>query len=214
MSSANSGEAVDNVASLSQNDQARPTIVAIHGGWQGPEAFSLLIPRLERAGYSVYAPALPSAGTIPALPNFDKDVEVVQHAVKSTIETGKDVILVMHSYGAVPGCEALQYLANTEEISKESGTPSKGRILKLVFLAGMVLPVGGSTWASQKGNEAIPGFDCKVVLPRAKVDKEDLPDLLQNDLISVLDARTRFYNDLSLADATYWVSRMKLHSRL
>ena len=136
--------------------------MAIHGGWQGPETFSLLIPRLEKAGYSVFAPALPSAGTSPALSNFDKDVEVVQHALKSIIETGKDVILVMHSYGAVPGCEALKCFDNNEKTGRQSEAFSKGRMLKLVFLSGMVLPVGGSTWALQKGNEAIPGFYCEV----------------------------------------------------
>lgn len=36
----------------------------------------------------------------------------------------------------------------------------------------------------------------------------------QDNLIAVLDARTRFYNDLSEDEAAYWMSRLKTQSRL
>lgn len=42
--------------------------------------------------------------------SFDVDVQVVRDAVKSVIALGKDVVLVMHSYAAIPGCEALKYI--------------------------------------------------------------------------------------------------------
>ena len=135
-------------------------IVLLHGGWTDPEVFSSLIPRLERAGYSVISPALPSSGTTPAVPSFDDDVRVIRHAVKSLIDTGKQVVVVMHSYGAVPGCEALRDL---EYIGKPNPNAAhKGCVIKLVFLAAMVLPVGMSTWDPKKGTAAITGFQCKV----------------------------------------------------
>ena len=116
------------------------------------------MPRLEKAGYSVFAPILPSSGTVPALPDFNEDVKVIRHAVESMIVAGKDVVVVMHSYGAIPGCEALRDL-KVKEINSLDAT---GGIVKLVFLAGMLVPVGGSTWSTKKGNEAIPGFSFAV----------------------------------------------------
>lgn len=141
----------------------RPTVVLIHGGWQGPDFWSLVVPRLEKAGYSVFAPVLPSSGTSPALPNFDEDVKIIRHSVKSLLDSGKDVILVMHSYGAVPGCEAFKDLGTKEDMQNQHIQYGQGRVLKLVFLTAMVLPVGGSTWDAKKGLTAVPGFDCDKV---------------------------------------------------
>ena len=152
----------------------RPTIILVHGGWQGPEVYGQLVSLLEKAHYSVFCPKLPSAGTIPATPSFDEDVKSIRNAVGSVIETGKEVVVVMHSYGAVPGCEALKGLkvkappvlgggltwkTNASEFENQD---SMGGIVKLVFLAAMVLPVGGSTWSSRKGNVPIEGFGYKV----------------------------------------------------
>jgi pimeloyl-ACP methyl ester carboxylesterase len=138
-----------------------PTIVLVHGGWIGPETFSRVIPRLERAGYSVFAPRLPSSGSRPALASFDEDVQVIRHTVQSLVNSGKDVVLVMHSYGAVPSCEAMKYFDKQEHNEAGVGDYRKGRVIKLVFLTAMVLPVGGSTRASEKG-DIVPGFECKV----------------------------------------------------
>jgi len=153
----------------------RPTVVLIHGGWQGPECWSLLVPRLEKAGYSVYAPVLPSLGTSPASPNFNEDVQVIRHSVKSLLDSGKDVILVMHSYGAVPGCEAFKDLGTKEDMQLHHIKHKKGRVVKLVFLTAMVLPVGGSTWDAKKGLTPVPGFHCDQVIKAELRKRQCLP---------------------------------------
>ncbi|KAI4147054.1 MAG: hypothetical protein L6R39_003254, partial [Caloplaca ligustica] len=82
-----------NSSNFSHATPSRPTIILVHGGWQGPETFSLLIPLLENAGYSVFAVALPSSHAVPAIPDFGPDVAAVRSAVTSTLDTGKDVVL-------------------------------------------------------------------------------------------------------------------------
>ena len=139
---------------------SRPTIILVHGSWQSPEIFTFLIPRLEKAGYSVFAPSLPSSGANPPLKNFDEDVKVIRSTVKSVLDTGKDVVIVMHSYGAIPGCEALKGLKD-EGGPQAQGRYNTGKVLKLAFLAAMVVPVGGSTWKAERG-ESFPGFECRV----------------------------------------------------
>ena len=146
----------------------RPTIILIHGGWEGPEVYSLIVPRLEKAGYSVFAPSLPSSHTVPAISSFDEDVKIIRHAVDSTLETGKDVILVMHSYGALPGCEALKGI-NLKKSSIITGagthalhTHRTGAVLKMVFLAGIIVPEGGSTERPGTIGNELTGFQYKV----------------------------------------------------
>ncbi|SLM41220.1 Alpha/Beta hydrolase fold [Lasallia pustulata] len=181
-----------------RTNTTRPTIILVHGGWQGPSSFSLLVPRLEKAGYSVFAPTLPSAATEPALPSFDEDVKIVHNALQSVVDTGKKVIVVMHSYGAVVGCEALRgvKVKDLTEPLQSNDDLEAGGVVKLVFLCGMVLPVGGSIWKTEKGNDPVPGFEC--------VD----------NLITITDAPNRFYNDLPPHSAAYWTSKMRAQSRL
>ena len=143
---------------MCSSTEPKPSIVLVHGGWNGPEVFSHVIVLLESRGYSTFAPTLPSAGAIPALSDFNEDVHVIRHAVQSLIDTGKEVVLVMHSYGAIPGCEAMRDIKVKKMHDKESG----GGVIKLVFLAGLVVPVGGSTWKAEKGEVPIPGFAYKV----------------------------------------------------
>ena len=162
--SQNFGQMAQHILGGYNNHTIRPTIILVHGGWQGPSTFSLLVPRLEKAGYSVFAPALPSAATKPALPSFDEDVKIVHNAIQSVVDTGKETIVVMHSYGAVVGCEALRGIKVKDLIEplQTNDDLEAGGVIKLVFLCGMVLPEGGSTWKAEKGNDPVPGFECEA----------------------------------------------------
>ena len=157
------------VSSVLKPTIIRPTLILIHGGWQSPETFLKIIPGLEKAGYSVFAPRLPSSGTTGS---FEEDVKIIRHTIDSVIETGKEVVLVMHSYGGVVGCEAMNKV-KVKEKPNMLQTPQdedqsledrarNGGVIKLVFIAAMLLPVGGSVWPSKRGNSPIPGFSYKV----------------------------------------------------
>lgn len=143
---------------------SRPTIILVHGRWQGPETYSLIVPGLEKAGYSVFVITLPSAGTEPAVPDFSSDVATIRDAVASTLAVGKDVVLVMHSYGAVVGCEAMKgmKLDKASMIMEADGAFKVGRVIKLAFIAGLLFPEGKATWDADRGDIAVSGFDCQV----------------------------------------------------
>ncbi|KAL8993431.1 MAG: hypothetical protein Q9169_006348 [Polycauliona sp. 2 TL-2023] len=175
-----------------------PTIILVHGGWQGPETFSLLIPLLEKAGYSSIAVALPSSHSVIAVPDFSADVAIIRSILTSTLATGKDVVLVMHSYGAVPGCEALKGLkqAEADRGMETEGTVKSGKVVKLAFIAALLHKKGKATYQAGKGTEARDGLDCK------------------DNLIRCSDGPNRFYNDLPPALALRWAARLKKHSRL
>ncbi|KAL8842035.1 MAG: hypothetical protein Q9176_002973 [Flavoplaca citrina] len=175
----------------------RPTIILVHGGWSGPETFSLMVPGLEKAGYSVVAVSLPSSGTVPAVPDFSADVDIIRSVVTSTLAIGKDVVLVMHSYGAVVGCEALKDIKRDEAnlLMESDGVLRVGQVVKLAFIAGCLFPVGKSIYEKDRGSESRLGFVC------------------EDNLIRVSDGAKRFYNDLPPELANRWAARLKPHSR-
>jgi len=42
----------------------KPTIIIVHGGWHVPESYEKLIAALEKAGYEVHCPRLPSTNQV------------------------------------------------------------------------------------------------------------------------------------------------------
>jgi len=42
----------------------KPTLVIIHGGWHVPESYEKLVVALEKAGYEVHCPRLPSTNQV------------------------------------------------------------------------------------------------------------------------------------------------------
>ncbi|EEH03224.1 conserved hypothetical protein [Histoplasma capsulatum G186AR] len=86
----------------------KPTILLVHGGWQSPSVWTFVMPLLEKAGYSVYPVLLKSPGMAPAAPDFSCDVDAIRSSVEAVLECGKDAVVVMHSYAAIAGCEALK----------------------------------------------------------------------------------------------------------
>lgn len=42
----------------------KPTLVIVHGGWHVPESYKKLVVALERAGYEVHCPRLPSTNQV------------------------------------------------------------------------------------------------------------------------------------------------------
>ncbi|KAL9577247.1 MAG: hypothetical protein Q9212_006487, partial [Teloschistes hypoglaucus] len=189
----------------------KPTIILVPGGWQSPTIFSLILPALERFGYSVIPINLPSTTTVPAVSSFAPDVDAVRNAVTSCLAVGKDVVMIMHSYGGLVGCEALKEM-DMEEVEKrqkegaievsaaataDGGTLRRGRVLRLGFIAGLVFPIGRSTLSPTfAANKKVNGFTC--------VD----------DLISVTDGAKRFFNDLPPDEGELWAGRLRKHSRL
>ncbi|OAX78728.1 hypothetical protein ACJ72_06960 [Emergomyces africanus] len=87
---------------------SKPTIVLVHGAWQSPSVWTFVTPLLEKAGYSAYPIPLKSPGMVPAAPDFSCDVDAIKTGIEAVLDCGKDVVVVMHSYAAVAGCEALK----------------------------------------------------------------------------------------------------------
>lgn len=140
---------------------SNPDFIVVPGAWHGPEAFKPTSDLLEKAGYTLHGVPLKSFGASPPLKNFDPDVEVIRNAVNKVLSTGKNVVIIYHSYGSVPGSEALVgYLNELGSGSKKEGW---GKILRLVFCCAFILPEGGSLMAALQFKD-LPWFIVDVCL--------------------------------------------------
>lgn len=138
----------------------KPTFVLVPGAWHRPAIFDQIRAYLSDRGYPSVAVETPSVGSDPPATTMDVDTDAVEAAVRSVLDAGGDVILVMHSYGGAPGSEASGRIA--EEVLGGGGRPAegKGRIRRLVYVSALV-PVEGQPF----GNAAtvVPGFEAKYM---------------------------------------------------
>lgn len=129
----------------------------LHGAFHWSDCFDSIAPLLKNAGYSVHnTTQFPSTGH-GSSSTLQMDIDAVRAALLQILEgdpgqnNGKDCVLVMHSYGAIPAVQALQGLS-----SKERGA-GRTAVVKLVYLTCNIPRVGEShlqqygDWATKTG---------------------------------------------------------------
>ena len=83
---------------------------------------------------------LPSTGSTSPLTSNEPDVLAVRQVLEELTDAGKEIIVVAHSYGSIPTCEAVQGLG-----CEERGKLGKaGGVVRLVFIAAWLLRQGES----------------------------------------------------------------------
>ena len=141
----------------------KPTIALVPGAWHSPVHYEDLLSLLEKAGYETKAIQLPSVDSAnPKEETVASDAEAVREKLLlPLLDAGKDVLLVMHSYGGFPGSAAARGL------SKKSGKTGSG-IVGLVYIAAFIAPEGASLLGSMPTGEFDPWVDIKVRIARVR----------------------------------------------
>ncbi|KUL84131.1 hypothetical protein ZTR_07198 [Talaromyces verruculosus] len=123
-----------------------PTIVLIPGAWHTPEYYGQVIAILQAQGYPTTTVSLPSVG---GLSTMLDDAAAIQDRVSRLADEGKKIILVMHSYGGMPGTESAKGLAwRTRQAEGRSGG-----IVHLVYISAYLVKEGMSVIGMANGAE-------------------------------------------------------------
>ncbi|KAF4340518.1 dehydrogenase reductase sdr family member 4 [Fusarium beomiforme] len=128
----------------------RPTLVIVPGNFSLPRFWSTIQQAVEEKGYPVEVVALQSSceERIDPAPGLVDDVKAATILLNKHINQGKDVVLLMHSYGGMVGTEATRGLSRVE---REKGG-LRGGVVHLVFLAAVFAPPGKSTRGLYESN--------------------------------------------------------------
>lgn len=86
-----------------------------------------------------------SSNANPPPNSFEADIELLHETIRRELTAGRDVLLVCHSYGGIPGCEAL---ADLPEKAVE-GKGKLGRVLGIVFVSAFIADAGQSLVTAQ-----------------------------------------------------------------
>jgi hypothetical protein len=117
---------------------AKPYIILVHGAYHQPTHWDLLVKLLQAAGHPTSTPKLPSSSASPLAGVFDADISSVKQAEGAT-----SIVPVFHSYGGIPGFEALASLTPQQKLT----------ISRVVCISAFILPKGDSVVSVQESSE-------------------------------------------------------------
>lgn len=121
----------------------KPVIVFVPGSWHGPETWDKLTTSLEAQQYRCVSAELPTAQSNLAATLSD-DIGIVCRAIETETTRGRDVVVVVHSYGGVVGPSAIKGLTRPKEAESSSPTECStfGQIIGVVMIASGFMPTG------------------------------------------------------------------------
>ncbi|KIX92919.1 uncharacterized protein Z520_11395 [Fonsecaea multimorphosa CBS 102226] len=163
----------------------KPVIFILHGAWHGPAHFEPVKSRFEALGFTMLCPQQPSTGAVPPTRTLYDDAAHVRAELEQLVEQGKEVLLVMHSYGGMVGTQAAAGLGKAERMKGAQ----KGGIVRLFYACAFLLPVGKSLVAGLGG---LPPWE--------------------DGSTNATNPERVFYNDLPAEEQKLWVSKLKHHS--
>lgn len=132
-----------------------PTIVFVPGAWHTCDYYKQVISILEEKGFPTATVDLPSVGGISSMAD---DAIAIQKVTSKLSNEGQQIILVMHSYGGIPGTESAKGLS--WEIRQAEGKP--GGIIALIYVSAYLIKEGMSV-LSVAGDAEWPAFLIKQV---------------------------------------------------
>lgn len=125
----------------------KPTVILIPGAWHSADCYDILLPHLKAAGYDSLPLTLPSVGADPALQSLEPDVQHIRDNIEPLLARSKDVVVVMHSYGGIPGSSAVKGLAKSEREAQGLS----GGVTALVYMCAWMIEEGKSARESGGG---------------------------------------------------------------
>lgn len=193
--------------------QTKPTIVLVPGAWHTPQVFASFTPHLSAAGYKTVTVRLPSVGGPSPVDDLQPDANAVRDAVTSCVEKGEDVILFMHSYGAVPACQGIKGLIKPAESSADDG--QKGGVTQLVFCCAFVLPAGLAVLDPRQGQPETwfqLNEDATVVNPASPIEifYNDLSPEIAQDLAATCVKTHSYKTFLTKPEYAAWQDEANL----
>ncbi|KAI1447319.1 Alpha/beta hydrolase fold-1 [Annulohypoxylon stygium] len=171
----------------------KPAVVVVPGAWTQPVAYQKLVSILEAQSFEVHVPALPTNnGRRPPDSSPEADTTAVRQVLERLVcEEGKCVIVLMHSYGGVPGSNAITGLSR--KARQSSALP--GGVIHLIYIASFMLAAGQTAReVVRKGN--LPG-------------RSSLLKFEQDGTWFPADPAWLLYHDLSTSDQTEQVNLLK-----
>lgn len=132
-----------------------PTIVLVPSSFCSASlTWNAVVDALFSAGHhDVVAVDLPSVSPPSSLPgkNMTDDANHIRGVIEAIANKGREVVLVMHSYGGIPGTQSLSGVTRHERRNAAGGNDKgKGGVVRLVYASSLLVREGENSEDSFK----------------------------------------------------------------
>lgn len=126
-----------------------PIVVLVPAAWHSPIHYAEYFKQLNLAGYDTISLRLPSCdSSLPKDQSVSVDAAFVsQYLLMPSINAGRRVVLVMHSYSGGPGAMAAKGLS----VAERSAAGQSGGIIGLIFISAFLAQDGQSLLSAGGG---------------------------------------------------------------
>lgn len=135
----------------------KPVFVFAPGAWHDPGCFSLVQDKLHAQGYDTRGVTYPSVGAEPPTKGLADDAAALRAEIEALADKGRQVIVVVHSYGGLVGAEAVPNLG----FKQRRAAGKAGGVTLLVYVTAFVTPKGASI-LSMLGGKPLGWMDVQV----------------------------------------------------
>lgn len=133
---------------MSAERSSKPTICLVPGAYHTSVSFESLKNSLGALSHPSTAYTLPSiASSKPFSADAIADGVFIRSKLEDLIEAGKDVVLVAHSYGGIPGAAAASGLSK----KKRQQQGKQGGVIGLVLISALLTKEGESCYQKMQG---------------------------------------------------------------
>lgn len=131
----------------------KPAIVVVPGSFSTPPFYDTFVSQLVAHSFDVQVVSLPSVGGKTAT-NMTDDANAIQAVATKIADDGRDIVLVMHSYGGIPGTESAHGLAKKDR----EAAGQKGGIVALFYVAALLVQPGMSLGSTLGAGSGVPDY--------------------------------------------------------
>lgn len=119
-------------------------VVIVPGSFAPVKHYDILTQSLAQNGVESVVIDTPSVGRREGLPpqTMSDDVNEIVMVASKLLDEGKDVVLMTHSYGGIPGTQSLEKLSR--KTRRAAGKP--GGVDRIIYMCSMILQPGTSNW--------------------------------------------------------------------
>lgn len=167
---------------------AKPTLVFVPGSWHTPAVWDKAIEHLDAQHFKCAKVSLPSCSSDPSA-TFGDDTQAVRKIITAETEAGRNVVLVVWSYGGQVGNSAIKGLTTPE-------SSDHGRVLGIALIAsGFAMTGVGFLEATGGVPPPFISLDHDAGYANLNADPKDL-----------------FYHDLPKPEADHWIQQLTKQS--
>ena len=130
---------------------SKPTFVIVHGAWHPLSCYSTLVNSLQATGYPAMTISYPSLNTgDPFTATCAADSDSIRQQLISVMEKdgGKNIVVIAHSYGGVPGSAGARGLGKSTRMKEGKA----GGVIGLICMCAILVPEGTSLKEFLGGN--------------------------------------------------------------